>query len=128
MIADTSFLIDLMKEDPGAHSKLQELEERHEPIKIPAMAVLELGIGIGAELTDDEARAVEAILEPHPVVPMDETIAMRAGTPIGEVDASTMKKRKGDAAIGATAELEGEPVLTRNVEDFERLGFDTVTY
>ncbi|WP_255192438.1 PIN domain-containing protein [Natronobeatus ordinarius] len=128
MIADTSFLIDLLKDDADAHEKLRELEGRNEPIKIPAMAVLELGIGIGAALSDEEKRAVRAILEPHPIVPMDHRIAMRAGVRIGEVDASTMKKRKGDAAIGATADLEGEPVLTRNVDDFERLGFETVTY
>lgn len=128
MIADTSFLIDLLKEDPGAHETLEELEARNEPIKIPSMAVLELGIGIGAELSDDEARAVKAVLEPHPIVPMDERIALRAGIRIGEVDATAMKKRKGDAAIGATAEIEGEPVLTRNVDDFERMGFETVEY
>lgn len=128
MIADTSFLIDLMKGDEGAHAKLRDLEERNVPVKIPAMAVLELGIGIGAELTDEEASAVTAVLEPHPIVPMDRRIALRAGTRIGEVDASTMKKRKGDAAIGATAEVEGEPVITRNVDDFERLGFETVEY
>ncbi|MCL9814388.1 PIN domain-containing protein [Natranaeroarchaeum aerophilus] len=128
MIADTSFLIDLMKNDGGAHEKLEELEARKEPIKIPAMAVLELGIGIGAELSADERRAVRAILEPHPIVPMDDTIALRAGVRIGEGDASTLKKNKGDAAIGATAEIEGEPVLTRNVDDFERMGFETAEY
>lgn len=128
MIADTAFLIDLMKEDQEAHAKLEALEERHEPVKIPAMAVLELGIGIGAALSDEEARAVRAVIEPHPIVPMNEQIALRAGTRIGEGDTATMKKRKGDAAIGATAEIEGEPVLTRKVDDFEWMGFDVEPY
>ena len=128
MIADTAFLIDLLKNDPDAHAKLREFENRHEPVKIPAMAVLELGIGIGAGLDDDEAREVRAVLESHPIIPMDERIAMRAGTAIGEGDVSTMKKRKGDAAIAATADIEGEPVCTRNVDDFERFDVDIETY
>lgn len=128
MIADTAFLIDLMKDDPDAHAKLEELENRHEPVKIPAMAVLELGIGVGAELTDDEAREVRGILEAHPIVPMDERIAMRAGIAIGDGDVPATKKRKGDAAIAATADIEGEPVCTRNVDDFERFGVDVEAY
>lgn len=128
MIADTAFLIALMKNDQDAHEKLEELEERHEPVKIPSMAVLELAIGIGAELSDDEARAVQAILEPHPIISMDERIAMRAGIMIGEGNTSAMKKRKGDAAIAATADIEGEPVLTRNVDDFERFGVEIESY
>ncbi len=117
-----------MKNDLAAHGRLRELESRHESIRTPAMAVLELGIGIGAELDEGEARAVRAVLEPHPIIPMDENVAMRAGINIGEIDASTLKKRKGDAAIAATAEIEGEPVLTRNVDDFERLDVDVVSY
>jgi predicted nucleic acid-binding protein len=40
------------------------------------------------------------------------------GTPVGD----------GDVIIGATAAVLEEPVLTRNVDDFERLGVETVTY
>ncbi|WP_290810441.1 PIN domain-containing protein [Halovivax sp.] len=128
MIADTAFLIDLLKEDPEAHAKLREFEDRNEPVKIPSMAVLELGIGIGAGLEDDEARSVKGIIEQHPIIPMDERIAMRAGVTIGEGNVSAMKKRKGDAAIAATADLEGEPVCTRNVDDFERFGIEVESY
>ncbi|WP_310902155.1 hypothetical protein [Haloarcula onubensis] len=34
----------------------------------------------------------------------------------------------GDMSIGMTAEVVDEPVLTRNVDDFERLGVDVETY
>lgn len=128
MIADTDFLISLIDRDPGAHEKLRELEDAGVPVKIPAMALLELYIGVGAAMTDDEARRIRRVIQSHPVVALDEEIAMRAGRRIGETDASTMKKKKGDAAIGATADVEGEPVLTRNVDDFEALGFEVETY
>ena len=128
MIADTDFLIDLMKRDAGARQKLRELEAGGIPVKIPAMAVLELYIGVGAEMTDDEERKVREVLQPHPFVPMTDEISRRAGRRIGEENTSKLKKNKGDAAIGATGEVEGEPVLTRNVDDFEAFGFDVETY
>jgi predicted nucleic acid-binding protein len=34
----------------------------------------------------------------------------------------------GDVIVGATADVLEEPVLTRNVDDFERLGVDVETY
>ena len=67
------------------------------------------------------------MIDPLPVIPMDETIAMRAGRRIGEVETSRFTRRKGDAVIGATADVEGEPVLARNVDDFENLGFEVET-
>jgi predicted nucleic acid-binding protein len=128
MIADTDFLIDLMKRDAGARQKLRELEAEGIPVKIPAMAILELYIGVGAEMTDDEERKVREVLQPHPFVPMTDEISRRAGRRIGKGNTSKLKKNKGDAAIGATGEVEGEPVLTRNVDDFEAFGFDIETY
>ena len=59
---------------------------------------------------------------------MTDEISRLAGRRIGEGTTSKLKKNKGDAAIGATGEVEDEPVLTRNVDDFEAFGFDVETY
>lgn len=128
MILDTSFVLDLLDGDEGAIAKAEELERHGVTMKLPTMAILELYIGIGAGVSEDEERRIRRVIDPLPVVPLDEDVAMRAGRRIGEVGSSTFKRRKGDAAIGATAEVAGEPVLTRNVEDFEHLGFDVETY
>jgi len=117
-----------MKRDTGARQKLRELEAGGIPVKIPAMAVLELYIGVGAEMTDEEERKVRKVLQPHPFVPMTDEISRLAGRRIGGGNTSKLKKNKGDAAIGATGEVEGEPILTRNVDDFEAFGFDVETY
>ena len=61
-------------------------------------------------------------------VPLDEAVARRAGRRIGEPSDSAFEREEGDAAIGATADVAGEPVLTRNVDDFERLGFAVERY
>lgn len=128
MIADTDLLISLLKDDDAAIRKVRELEAEAVPIKIPAMAVLELYIGVGAELTDDEESRVRSILSGYPILPMTSEVAMRAGRRIGEGNVSSLKRKKGDAAIAATAQLEGEPVVTRNVDDFEALGATVERY
>ncbi|WP_435194701.1 PIN domain-containing protein [Natronomonas sp. EA1] len=126
MIADTDFLIALSGRDADAHAKLAALEEEGVPIKIPAMAMLEFYIGVGAVATPDQEKDARRVLSQHPFVPMDAEIAMRAGRRIRELDAKQFKK--GEAAIGATAEVEGEKVLTRNVEDFEKMGFEVESW
>ena len=77
---------------------------------------------------DDEERRVQAVIESHSFVPMSAEIARLAGRRIGERDVKTLEEQKRDAAIGASAEIEGEPVLTRHVGDLEALGFDVETY
>jgi predicted nucleic acid-binding protein len=128
MIADTSFLIALSKRDPDARSKLAALEEDGVPVKIPAMAMLEFYIGVG-RLDDPEKQArTSELFAQHPFVPMDEEISKRAGLLIGELGATQFKKMKGDVAIAATASVLDEPVVTRNVDDFERLGATVEPY
>ncbi|GGJ13835.1 hypothetical protein GCM10008995_24640 [Halobellus salinus] len=82
MILDTAFVLDLLGGDEGAVRKAEELEESGAPMRLPAMTVTELYIGIGT----------------------------------------------GVAAVAAAAEREGEPVLTRHIEDFEKLGVAVESY
>lgn len=128
MILDRSFVLDLLDGDEGAVAKAEELERDGVTTKLPTMTILELYVGIGAAVDKDEERRIRRVIDPLPVVPLDEDVAIRAGRRIGELSASSFKREKGDAAIGATADVAGEPVLTRNVDDFERLGFEVETY
>jgi len=128
MILDTAFVLDLLEGDEGAVEKATELERDDVPMKLPTMTLLDLYIGVGAAVAPDEERRIRRVIDPLPVLQMDESVAMRAGRTIGEVDTSRFKRRKGDAVIGATADVEGEPVLTRNVDDFENLGFEVERY
>ncbi|MDS0295598.1 PIN domain-containing protein [Halogeometricum luteum] len=126
MILDTAFVLDLLDGDEGAVSKAEQLEADGAVLKMPAMTVLELYIGIGTGAADDsEERRIRRVIDDLPFVPMDEEVSRRAGRRLGESGAA---RRKGDAAIAATAEIAGEPVLTRNVDDFERLGVEVETY
>ncbi|UIO99579.1 PIN domain-containing protein [Halobaculum sp. CBA1158] len=128
MILDTAFILDLMADLPEAHEKLDELEANGAVLKLSTMTLLELYIGIEAYTGTEEAREIRRILRGVPRVDMDQQIAEEAGRMIGRLDPSKYKRKKGDAVIAATAEVEGDAVVTRNVDDFERHGVPVEAY
>ena len=128
MILDTAFILDLIDDLPEAHEKLDELERTGAVLKLPTMVLLELYIGIEAHTRPEEEQEIRRILRGVPRVDMDSRIAEQTGRMIGALDPSTDKRKKGDAVIAATAVIEGEPVVTRNVDDFERYDVDVEKY
>lgn len=129
MLLDTSFLIDLMNGDEGAVQKARELEQGLVQQRISSMTLFELCYGI-ARATDSEAEreTVERVLASKPIHPADTAVMRKAGRMSGELQNDGTPVSDGDMIIAATAEVVEEPVLTRNVEDFERLGVDIETY
>lgn len=124
MIVDTSYVLDLIDGDDDAFRKGEELVEAGTPLRVPSMTITELFVGYGATGDEEEARMVENVLRGYPVIDLDETLARKAGWIVGEAGVDL-----GDGVIGATAKVRGEPVLTRNVEDFERIdGVSVETY
>lgn len=121
MIVDSSYLIHLIRGNTDAFRKGEELTAADVPLKIPTMTIMELFVGYGATENEEEARAAENVLLSYPIIDMDEVIARRAGWIGGQTDVGP-----GDAVIGATAAVLGEPVLTHNVEDFEKIDGVTV--
>jgi tRNA(fMet)-specific endonuclease VapC len=129
VLLDTSFLIDLMNGDGDAVEKARELERDLVQQRISSMTLFELYYGI-ARATDSEAEreTVEHVLASKPIYPADTPVMRKAGQLSGELQNDGISVGDGDVIIGATAEIVEEPVLTRNVEDFERLGVDIETY
>ena len=129
MLLDTSFLIDLMNGDEDAVEKARELESDLVQQRLSSMTLFELYYGV-ARATDSEAERekIEQVLESKPVHPADSAIMRKAGRHSGELMNDGNAVADGDMIIGMTAEVVDEPVLTRNVDDFERLGVDVETY
>ncbi|MBX0296385.1 type II toxin-antitoxin system VapC family toxin [Haloarcula nitratireducens] len=129
MLLDTSFLIDLMNGDEGAVETARELENELVQQRLSAMTLFELYYGI-ARVTDSEAERekVENVLASKPVHPADTAVMRKAGRLSGELQNDGTPVGDGDVIIGATADIVEEPVLTRNAEDFDRLGVETETY
>lgn len=125
MILDTTFFLDLKRRDDAAFRKGEELFDAGVPQRVPVQVLFELYYGVGATQSDEELRKVQNVLMGYPPVEADERIARVAGQMLGAVerDASQTGERtgadEGDAYVAATARVLDEPVLTRNVEDFE---------
>ena len=129
MLLDTSFLIDLMSGDEGAVEKARELERELVQQRLSAMTLFELYYGVArAERSGEERETVEAVLASKPIHPADTAVMRKAGRLSGELMNEGNAVGDGDVIIGATAAVVDEPVLTRNVEDFERLDVDVETY
>ncbi|MFB6150454.1 MAG: type II toxin-antitoxin system VapC family toxin [Haloarculaceae archaeon] len=129
MLLDTSFLIDLMNGEEGAVETARELEADLVQQRLSSMTLFELYYGV-ARATDSEAEreTVERVLASKPTHPADTAVMRKAGRLSGELQNDGTPVGDGDVIVGATADVVGEPVLTRNVEDFERLGVEIETY
>ncbi|WP_415380416.1 type II toxin-antitoxin system VapC family toxin [Halosimplex sp. TS25] len=129
MLLDTAFLIDLMDGDEDAVEKARELERDLVQQRLSSMTLFELYYGI-ARATDSttEREKVEQVLESKPIHPADTAVMRKAGRLAGELQNDGTPVGDGDVIIGATGEVLEEPVLTRNVEDYERLGVEIESY
>ena len=129
MLLDTSFVIDLLHGDEGAVETARELETDLVQQRLSSTTLFELYYGV-ARATDSEVEreSVEDLLASKPIHPADTAVMRKAGRLAGELQTDGTPVGDGDVIIGATAEVLEEPVLTRNVEEFERLGVETEPY
>jgi predicted nucleic acid-binding protein len=93
------------------------------------MTLFELYYGAArSNQSEAERKKIERVLASKPVYPADSAVMRKSGRLSGELVNDGNAVADGDVLIGATAEVLEEPVLTRNVDDFERLGVDVETY
>jgi tRNA(fMet)-specific endonuclease VapC len=129
VLLDTSFLIDLMNGDEDAVKKARELETDLVQQRLSSMTLFELYYGVArATPSETEREKVEDVLASKPIHPADTAVMRKAGRLSGELQNDGRAVGDGDVVVGATADVVEEPVLTRNVEDFERLDVEIETY
>jgi hypothetical protein len=129
VLLDTAFLIDLMNGDEDAVEKARELETDLVQQRLSAMTLFELYYGAArSNQSEAEREKIENVLASKPVHPADTAVMRKAGKLSGELMNDGNAVGDGDVIIGATADVLEEPVLTRNVDQFERLGVGVETY
>jgi tRNA(fMet)-specific endonuclease VapC len=129
VLLDTGFLIDLMNGDDEAIEKAEELEQDLVQQRLSSMTLFELYYGVARSgQPERERETIESVLASKPVHPADTAVMRKAGRLSGTLANEGNTVADGDVIIGATAEVVDEPVLTRNVEDFERLDVAIETY
>ena len=109
---------------------LSVLESESRPRKVLAVTVLELYEGVARTNTpDDKRRKVLDVLESKHVVEADATVMRRAGQLSGSLITGGERIKREDCIVAATALLSDEPVVTRNVDRYERVdGLEVRTY
>jgi len=132
-VIDTSVVVDIDR--GGVEDRVERLDEegRH---AISAVTMTELRIGVDRQYepgTDDHAEAVEALerlCSRFELLAVDRAVSIRAAEIIADL------RRRGerlddlhDVYVGATASVHQVPVLTANVDHFDRMeGVDLVDW
>ncbi len=125
MIADTSFIIDLMRSDPGAIQKAQILSQERIPISVSVVTIFEIYGGISLSIRQgEEKRTVINVIEGLPIIPLETESAEEAGKIYAERRGSGITMDPEDAMIAGICKFKKEPVLTRNTKHFS--GIDGV--
>jgi len=131
MIIDSSYLFDLMAEDPDAFSKGAELVEDGEMQWLPTPVVAEAYYGVATARSDTTEEEVRNRLLGYPRIDVDEEIARKAGELLATADdrvGGNTGVGPNDGYIAAMADVLDDAVLTDNVDDFEALGVTVETY
>lgn len=130
MIEDTSFIIDILHDNPDALQYLELVETTNRPEKVASVTVLELYEAV-PQLAVPEPRRQKIldVLDTRHTVAADGTVMRKAGKISGELRAHGDEIDREDCVIGATGILADEPVVTRNADHFERIdGLQVETY
>ena len=130
MIVDTTFLIDILRRDRVAIARLRALENQGETLWVPTPAIYELWDGVErGDRPDEEAKKIDALLRNYTVIAFDAAAAAAAGRLAGELARRGTVLKNIDVMIGGIALETGNPVLTRNAKDFEKIpGIEIVAY
>lgn len=120
MLLDSTFINDLVRGRADADRTLDELIDQGSPVALSSLTVFEVGIGLRGE-AKQHRQQFSAVIDEIETADLGVAETRRAlsiqrdlyacGEPIGAVD----------VLIAGTAAERGENVLTRNVDEFERV-------
>ena len=119
MLADTTFIIDVMKKDTNAVRKAEELSDASVSILVGTPSIFELYVGVGLSVRSaEERKKVLRILRSLPHLSLDATSASKAGIIYAQRVKEKTKIDPEDAMLAGIAIQNNEPLLTRNRKDF----------
>ena len=129
MILDSTFLIDVLRGADSVEDLISDLDASGAAF-VSAVTTMELFEGIHlADPTEREQAAVETLLTDVNELPFDRECAMRAGRISADLTSAGTSVDVADVMIGATALVHERPVVTRNVDHFDRIeGIEVISY
>ena len=121
MILDSSFLIDLLRNNPQAVDKAKEFDTKFILKSISIVSVMEIWRGVIRRGTESYLQKVEKLIDSLRVHTINKEVAIKAA----EIEAILLDQGEiidwEDILIAATALIHNEPILTRNVKHFSRI-------
>jgi predicted nucleic acid-binding protein len=119
LLADTTFLIDLMKADGKALAKAKELEAVSVPVLVGTPSIFELYVGVGLSVrTAEEKEKVLDVLKSLTHLPLDQQAATKAGLIYAQRSREGVEMDPEDAMLAGIAVENHETLLTRNRKHF----------
>lgn len=121
MILDSTFLIDVLRGSADVSDLIEDIDATGTPF-VSAVTVMELYEGIHlADASQGERSAVRGLLTDVTELPFDRDCAMRAGQINADLVGSGEPIDETDVMIAATALVHDQPIVTRNVDHFDRI-------
>ena len=115
MILETSFVVDFLKGDEDAVSKMQSLIDEGIPYEITTPTIFELWGGlVNLEKPEKEQQRITSLLEGIIIFPLDEESAKIAGNVDGQLVKRGLKIDTEDSMIAGIAIKNNKKVLTRD--------------
>lgn len=129
MILDSTFLIDVLRGEAAVSDLIENIDAAGTPF-VSAVTVMELHEGVHlADATEEERARVTELLTGINELPFDRECAVKAGEINAGLVSAGEEIDETDVMIASTALVHGYPVVTRNVDHFERVeGLDIVSY
>jgi len=122
MLADTSFIIDVMRGEENAVKKIKELERNDKPLNITSISFFELWSGIEqSDKSKKEKKKIEEVLGARAIHDFDRAAGEIGGRIDGMLCKNGKKVEPQDSMISGIAIRENEKILTRNLSHFRRI-------
>ncbi len=120
MIADTSFLIDIMKSHKEAIKKAEEIEKNGNTIAVTSISIFELFVGVTLSIKQDRERnKINRILKGLPIISFDGNSAIEAGKIFAQKRKNGMLIDPEDSMIAGICSRRNEILITRNIKHFK---------
>jgi predicted nucleic acid-binding protein len=120
MIADTCFIIEVMRNNLEATEKAKEMENNSTPLMVTAPTVFELNVGLSLSTKPlEEKERIQEGLESLIFLPLDFKASIEAGSIYREKRKQGNTINPQDAMIAGIARTVGEKILTRNTRRFQ---------
>ena len=117
---DTTFLIDLLKNNPSALAKAEEIDRKSVPVLTTSVTVFELWQGVH-DAPNEEKDRVLLLIDSFGLEKLDLDAAKEAGAIFDSLRKKGEEIGVEDCMIAGIAKTRGEVLLTKNIKHFKRV-------